>query len=195
MIRVTPIDASDFRRRWQDWYPDTAPLGHRMRLAHPARWLRIHSLPDAKRYADSPAEQATLLARQNRAADLLLGERTTVALLGYEHTGRELLPDDHPLRGVLPPDAPPVMRLDPDDEYQEAISIFSALREWRSGDLDDLLLGVADDHFRLMLLRWDTGAGFAPYDGGVDLFFASPGDRDTLRPSLAAWQSHRPDGL
>jgi hypothetical protein len=192
---MIPIDAPEFRARWRAWYPGTVPLGHRMRLTHPQRWLRIHSLPAGERYASSPADQATLLTRQNRAADLLLGEQTTVALLGYEYTGCYMLPDDHPLRRFLPADAPPILRLAPDDEHEEAISVFGGLRAWRSGDLDYLLMGVADDRFRLMLLRWDTGAGFAPYDGGVDLFFPSPDDRERVRPLLEAWLSHHPEGL
>jgi hypothetical protein len=189
------IDPSDFHTRWQTWYPGAVPLGHRIRLAHPARWLRIHSLPDAKRYATSPAEQATLLARQNRAAELVLGEPATVALLGYEHTGRHTLPADHPMRRFLPPDAAPIVRLAPGDEDVEATSVFGGLRVWRSGDLDELLIGVAADRFRLLLLRWDTGTGFAPYDGGVDLFFASPDERERVRPLLVPWLSHHPAGL
>jgi hypothetical protein len=191
----TRIDPADFCTRWQAWYPGTVPLGYRMREAHPARWLRVHSLPGAKRYAGSAAEKATLLARQNRAAHVVLGERPTVALLGYDLTGRYTLPPDHPLRELLLPDAPPVMRLAPDDEEGEATSIFGALRTWRSGDLDEVLLAVADDQFRLLVLNWETGTSFAPYDGGADLFFASPEDRESARPSLVAWLSGRPDGL
>src|SRR5688500_817484 len=102
MTRMLRIDPADFCTRWQVWYPGTVPLGHRMRLTHPGRWLRIHSLPEAKRYTSSPAEQAALLARQNRAIDLVLAEQAAVALLGYEHTGRYILPADHPLRPYLP---------------------------------------------------------------------------------------------
>jgi hypothetical protein len=166
-----------------------------MREEHPARWLRIHSLPGGKRYATSDAEKVMLLKRQNRAAEIVLGDPATVALLGYDLAGRYTLPLDHPLRQFLFADAPPVMRLAPVDDDAEATSIFGALRVWRSGDLDDLLLGVADDRFRLLVVNWETGKSFAPYDGGADLFFASPEDREGARPALSAWLSSHPAGL
>jgi hypothetical protein len=140
----------------------------------------------AKRYAESVSEQSTLLARNNRVADLVLGEQATVAVLGYDYTGSYWLPADHPLRPYLLADAPPVMRLAPEDPADTATSVFAALRVWRAGELDEALLGVADDRFRLLLLCWKTGAAVAPYDGGVDLFFPSPDDRERARPELAA---------
>jgi hypothetical protein len=72
------INPAEFQVRWQQWYPGTVPLGHRMRVSHSPRWLRIHSLPDGKRYAESASEEAALLAAHNRAADLVLGDRATV---------------------------------------------------------------------------------------------------------------------
>jgi hypothetical protein len=192
---LSNIDPADFCARWRTWYPGTVPLGYRMREAHPARWLRIHSLPDGKRYTTSDAEEIMLLDRQNRAAEIVLGESATVALLGYDLAGRYTLPLDHPLREFLIADAPPVMRLAPLDDDAEATSIFGALRVWRSGDLDDLLLGVADDAFRLVVLNWETGTSFAPYDGGADLFFSSTEDREGARAVLAAWLSSHPAGL
>lgn len=189
------IGPTDFHVRWQECYPGTVPLGYRMRVSHAQRWLRIHSLPDGKRYAKSAAEETALLARQNRAADLVLGERATVALLGYDYTGRHILPTDHPLRGFLSPDARPLMRVASEYDDTPEISIFGALRTWRSGDLDELLLGVANDRLRLILLAWDTGAAFIPYDGGVDLFFPSPDERERIRPALTDWLSRHPEGL
>ncbi|WP_425586206.1 DUF3885 domain-containing protein [Streptomyces sannanensis] len=41
---------------WESNWPGTLPLGHLLRSAWPDRWVRFHSLPESKRYADTEAE-------------------------------------------------------------------------------------------------------------------------------------------
>jgi len=41
----------------------------------------------------------------------------------------------------------------------------------------------------------DTGAVYAPYDGGADLFFPSTWERDLARDRYRAWLSRDPGGL
>ena len=55
---------------WQRWYPNCEPIAHLIRREYPDRWVRFHSLPFSKRYAEEEAEYATVLERHNR----ILGE-------------------------------------------------------------------------------------------------------------------------
>jgi hypothetical protein len=61
--------------------------------------------------------------------------------------------------------------------------------------LDAALRAVADDQLRLLLLNWDTGAAYAPYDGGADLFCPSEHERDSAREHFKRWLSSDPSGL
>lgn len=180
------IEPAEFRARWRAWYPGAVPRGWAMR-PHRDRWLRVHSLPEGKRYPETEGERRLLLSRHNAAADAIVGAESCV-LLGYDDVGRYTLPSDHPLRGWLP-DAPPVMRLAPEGEDAEAASIFAGRVSWRPGILDGPLLEVAEDRLRLMLLSWESGAAYAPYDGGADLFRSSQAERDVARARFSDWLS------
>lgn len=64
---------SDFEVAWNGYYPNCPPLGYLMRAAGARHWLRFHSLPESKRYAETDEERNILLFRQNALADEVLG--------------------------------------------------------------------------------------------------------------------------
>lgn len=157
------------------------------------RWVRIHSLPGGKRYPTTAAERVELLRRHNAVIMAVL-EAAPSVLLGYEFRGVGRLPVDDPLAPWLPA-APPVMRIAPEDDDSEATSVFAGLLSWAPGLLDGPLLAVANDQLRLLLLNWSTGAAYAPYDGGADLFWPSRAERERARTRFANWLSSDPSGL
>ncbi|MDB4915783.1 MAG: hypothetical protein JWM95_3427, partial [Gemmatimonadetes bacterium] len=77
---MNPAD-STVLARWPEWYPDAPPVGFLLREAYPDRWLRIHSLPEAKRYPTSGFDYAELLRRHNSVAADVLGLDTPCAIL------------------------------------------------------------------------------------------------------------------
>jgi len=184
------IDAADFEARWRRWYAGTPPLGFLLREAHPDRWLRIHSLPGGKRCADTPAERAGLLLRHNAALSAVVRGEDAL-LLGYDHDGADRPPAGHPLARWLA-DAPKVMALPPGDDVAALTTVFALHLAWRPGILDDALLQVAEDHTRLMVVNAVTGATYAPYDGGADLFWPTRADRDAASARFAAWHPPGP---
>jgi hypothetical protein len=54
------VRAASERRR-----PECPPIAHRLRDHYPERWVRFHSLPGSKRFADTADEYATTLDRHN----------------------------------------------------------------------------------------------------------------------------------
>jgi hypothetical protein len=164
-----------------------------MREAYPHRWFRIHSLPRGKRLPEREEEYVTVLARHNTVTEALIGT-AECALIGYDYEGVQHRPANHPLAAWLP-DAPPVMRLPSEDGNNEPTSLFAARMPWYDGMLDAALRAVADDQLRLLLLNWDTGAAYAPYDGGADLFCPSEHERDSAREHFKRWLSSDPSGL
>ena len=55
----------EFEEAWRRLYPVTEPVGWTMRRAHGHHWVRFHSLPLSKRYAETDEERQTLLVRSN----------------------------------------------------------------------------------------------------------------------------------
>lgn len=41
---------------WTTYFSELAPVGHVLRKALPDRWLRVHSLPQSKRYPESDVD-------------------------------------------------------------------------------------------------------------------------------------------
>ena len=58
---------------WNDYFGNLPPRGHLMREPLLVRWLRIHSLPESKRYADNDQEYSELLERHHRVSCEILG--------------------------------------------------------------------------------------------------------------------------
>src|SRR5262245_51346267 len=73
----TPPSPDELATRWRAAFGPVAPLGHHLRAALHERWVRIHSLPASKRYAETPAEVETMLARQNAVAYALFGDEAS----------------------------------------------------------------------------------------------------------------------
>ena len=64
------ISLAALNARWQRRWPRCLPVGHELRCCARATWVRFHSLPGAKRYAEDDSEYAEILRRHH----VLLGE-------------------------------------------------------------------------------------------------------------------------
>jgi hypothetical protein len=178
--------------RWDARWPGSAPIG--WQLDRDERWVRFHSLPGSKRYADSPDEYAEILRRHNAVlADLqgtLAPARLIVMAEDWDHHSflagwsRQALPAAWPWRIVRDesdPEAPPA--------YCWVASGLSAEA------LDELLLAVADEKAEVMLADPDLEWIYRPYDGGADVYLPTVGARDELRERHAGWLSDHAPGL
>jgi len=177
---------------WRAAFPHAGPTGFLCRQATPQRWVRIHSLPEAKRYADSDKERMEVLRRYNEAAQELLGQDSNCVLFTTQFSEKCLWEPDE--QGPL--DQLALTHVMTDGEEDDAMQFFAADVTWRSGDFDLLLSTVADDKTGpVLIFNPARQTAFAPYDGGADLFFRSAEDADRTRPMFQSWLSDRPDGL
>jgi hypothetical protein len=46
---------------WRQHWPDCPPVGHKLREPYRDLWVRFHSLPESKRYAEDESEYAVVL--------------------------------------------------------------------------------------------------------------------------------------
>lgn len=173
---------------WRTHFGDALPTGSSCRRALPDRWLRIHSLPQSKRYPETTDEVRELLMRQNTVATDVLGEASDCVLF-ITRFGDEPDCEDLPLVGQTPELVLSVA------EDGDAISFFALPVTWRRGAFDDLILACARDRTgQILFADLAHGGACAPYDGGADLFFRSHEDALMARTRHRAWLSARPDG-
>ncbi|MER7540093.1 hypothetical protein ABTX77_35735 [Streptomyces sp. NPDC097704] len=80
--------------------------------------------------------------------------------------------------------------------WKERWPEFAERRPRRRGCIDGLLREVADDEVADVLVT-DVRMEriHHPYDGGADIFLATPAERDRLRDQHTDWLSSHPAGL
>lgn len=195
-----------FLEHWRQAYGETPLVGHVLRDRFPRRWLRIHSLPESKRYAETDDERREILRRQNAVLSDLIGDDQPCELVFGYYGEEERLPADvlAALRGLAPvflaTDTTDAMDAAgaPDDasEASAGYPLLKASLTWRPHALDVVLLAVADDVLATPLfVSVERRRIVAPYDGGVDLIVESEELRDELRARYASWLSRHPRGL
>lgn len=201
-----------FLEHWRQAYGETPLVGHVLRDRFPRRWLRIHSLPESKRYAETDDERREILRRQNAVlSDLIGDDRPCELVFGY-YGEEERLPADvlAALRGLGPVflamDAMDAMdagdagntdgATDGAPEASARSPLLKASLTWRPHALDVVLLAVADDVLETpLLVSVERRCIVAPYDGGVDLIVEREELRDELRSRYVRWLSRHPRGL
>jgi len=181
---------------WQRAYPNVPPVGFLCRRALPERWVRSHSLAEAKRYPDSPQELAQALERYNATAAHVLGEDRDCLLFVARFGEETRLRDDEGAQLLALRPAHVLGHALDGPHGGDAIQVFAAPVHWRSGAFDPLLAGIAEEGTGSTLFFDPVGGGaFAPYDGGADHFLASPEQAAQMKRRFASWLSARPDGL
>jgi len=185
---------------WAKHIGDLPPIAHSLRVAHGDRWVRFHSLPDSKRYADSDQEWSLLLERHNEVLGTLVADGTELQLLTtrWSESERPESPHAEICKLQMPAEhwrTVPMHEIhgDPEPHYWH---VFRSSVEWASGSLDQLIRLVADDRIRnVMILDASDSWLFHPYDGGMDVILRTSAERDEFANQYKQWRSKRSDGL
>lgn len=145
---------------WAAHYGDLVAAGHLLRSALPHRWLRIHSLPDSKRYADNAQEYAELLRRHNEVALEILGSNEETILLVYAWGTNEDFASAFTgfgwAREAGLGEAKPFCCARSADEDVD-ILVGGCSIHWSAGAWDTLLRDIADDRSSSVVLLNPTG--------------------------------------
>lgn len=184
------VNATHFTHCWKNTYSDVQPIGWALRNAFPDRWLRIHSLPQSKRYPKTGHEWDILKNRHQHASSLLFRENEQGYLIAPAFC------IDHQVLqnvGLAPDISLPQYR--PDDNEPATSYYHTTPFCWSFADFTPILEAIADDAIRAIFISADSARIYAPYDGGADLFCTDPSELDTLRLALSNYLSPRPNGL
>lgn len=199
------MDIERFKEQWRAWYGEAPPVAHLMRELHAELWLRIHSLPQSRRYPESASDWEELLARHHAVATELLGDGGPCVLVlpRFSYEGE-------PMPGLLHdvPGVPALTALGPVDDtwpgvealrqhYQDSTVWFYAKElRWRGGAYVPFLRAVANDKTGpVLFVSSETGRVYAPYDGGANLFYLYPEEQQAAYMRHRAWLSSHPQGL
>ncbi|WP_125899799.1 hypothetical protein [Brevundimonas sp. 357] len=188
-----------FENAWTKYHAGQRPVGWMLREGGAKNWLRFHSLPASKRYADTNGERAILLARQNALAEEVLGADPCWLVQTHwtTHANESDAADQYdPFRATreLGLDFVSTFLVD-DDEEDRPWRVYATQTNWSPGRFDDLLLAVADEKAGPTLWMAANGAIFAPYDGGVDLFLPDVAQVQRMAERHKDWLSPHLLGL
>ena len=177
---------------WQQRWSRCPPVGYKLRDPYRDVWVRFHSLPQSKRYAEDESEYTVVLERYNTVLDELFAGADVYIITPFWTTEAEV-PSGTPgtvyWQSLLVQD-------DPDPEFRTYCHLFAVRRPWQRGCIDDLLRDTADDTVAGILIT-DTRMQriYHPYDGGADVFLTTTEERDRMRNRHADWLSSHPSGL
>ncbi|MFJ3855133.1 hypothetical protein ACIPRL_02820 [Streptomyces sp. NPDC090085] len=185
-------------RLWQAHRPAGPMLPWELKTVYKDRWVRFHSLPESKRYAEDEAEYAVLLDRYNTVLDeLFAGRDAYVVTIDWADPSE---PTDYSAhRAALHPEGTLWTTLDdtddPDPSFHTRWYFYADRRPWQRGCLDPLLRAVADEELPgVFVTDPDLTRIHHPYDGGADVILPSSEERDRLRDRHSAWLSAHASG-
>ncbi len=190
---------TDFIEYWNNEYPETFPIGHKLRFAFPDRWHRIHSLPESKRYAENEKEYRIILERQNQLIEDKIGNGTEIAISFGLYTN-DITNDNYKeindfgeFYKVLSVD---LHKENPEEyDFEMFFDIYVKIDNWKKNNKNEILKAIADDKIRAIFICPSKHCIVAPYDGGVDIIFESTERRDEFKLRYKDWLSKREDGL
>jgi hypothetical protein len=193
-----------FTKFWVKNFPEIPPINHLFKHYLKNRWLRIHSLPEAKRYAETPEEWAILLERQNTVFSDLMPKNAKICIVSGFYSFEEKVFD----KTVF--DTLPYFKTLNFKEL-EALDMFKLSKDWfdegvkftpcfaediyAPNRFDRILKSIANDEWRLFFLDPKSNRIIAPYDGGIDLVFEDEEQLNVYKNKYKNWLSQRQDGL
>lgn len=176
---------------WRDRWGDRMPLLEE--VGDPSRWVRFHSLPESKRYAESEAEYETILHRHRTViGELGPAEWLYVIAAYYDEPTWRRRPDPAVHRGAV---HWLTIEDGESDYFVGELRFFAARAATGDPSLDLLLRRIADDELHYVIiappdLRWL----YHPYDGGADVIAETMQERDALKARHPDWLSTHPSG-
>ncbi|MEO1324147.1 MAG: DUF3885 domain-containing protein [Pseudomonadota bacterium] len=181
----------ELSQKWRSNFGETPPHSEWLWWNHRNSGFRIHSLPKAKRYADSEDEMRIILERSNTMASHVLGDGQDVWLISSipsEFRAEFEMDNDTPIARHALSYWCEWKRPEDEPEYQDDWTSFARKLSWSAGKFNPLLKSIADDEDEGILWFSPTfNTVFAPYDGGVDVWVKSEEQLESLYHTYKDW--------
>lgn len=187
---------------WDSRWPGQEPISYRLRSD--ARWVRFHSLPQSKRYPDDEHELEEVLTRHRTVLDELAAtagdeDRHVVVVTASWSASSQPIPRSAPVAAAIPGAQYWMsVRTEEDSAFRTWVwtHLYVDVVSLDDPGVEQLLRIVADDQTaNALILAPDLSWLYAPYDGGADVYPATPEQRDELAAIHADWLSATDSGL
>ena len=195
------MDIKKFLELWNVSFPNSYPINYKLKNLFPDRWFRIHSLPNAKRFAKTAEEVKEVKNRQNKLIDGLIGNNKQYFFLISSYEAVPKFPTGYDelikISDFVQLESLPLHEIFP-EEYDEPIYLCLAVKQkiWVKNSLDKVLISVSRDEVEnVLLIDFDNSCVICPYDGGMDLILKNETMRDLYSRKYSHWISTRSDGL
>ena len=189
----------EFNKYWDINYPESNLIAHELKVVYPNRWLRIHSLPESKRYAESEDEYQIILNRQNKLISELIGENTEILIVSGQYETEltnEISTELSNFGKFIKCRTIKLHKIYP-EEYENDFfyDVYFRPDVWVQNSQNELLKSIANDEFRAMFVCPKGNCIVAPYDGGMDIIVESQEKRNKLKDKYKDWLSEREDRM
>ena len=193
---MNKIGTDRFERFWQDHFPAIGPVAYLMRGIYSKRWIRIHSLPESKRYPETEKEKQEILKRHLQVASYTLGNPSPSYL-------SLSLFNDYPISNYAEFSWYQNLQLneriktfESSENLEDFLVSHISEVDWNEGDWRSLILDVAEDRApHALFICKKNGRVYAPYDGGADIFLENEDEIQKFKSSFADWLSPHEHGL
>ena len=139
-----------FQHIWSRFHEGHSPVGYKLRHGGAANWVRFHSLPNGKRYADSDDERRTILQRQNLLAAQVLKSDPCWLVQTHWVTPAEMIDvadANDPFAATRQFGLEPAFEFADDDEDEDSVGwrVHAGRTRWMDGAFDELLMSIAEE--------------------------------------------------
>ncbi|WP_225409332.1 DUF3885 domain-containing protein [Stigmatella hybrida] len=177
-------------KSWEHFFPEVPPVGFLLRKKHPERWLRFHTLPDAKRTPETASEVAEVLQRMGQISGEVFEPRAQAALwMTTFNQLRPSLPEEQgaDFKAITQP--PPIWVDALQDHFDvQHMVLWVRTQEWNWEDVASIFRDVSLDRLDYVTaFSVHTGAVICPYDGGIDIFLSDAQKRAALKRKFKSW--------
>lgn len=187
----------EFNLFWESNFKETIPLNFIFRTIYSNRWLRIHSLPNSKRYAENENEINLILERQNQVVSDFISENQEIYIVRSEINVD--YNDDYDLHKEFNFQEVAIINLrdlfDDDYDNDDKLSVQVTKKIWQINCFNSLLEDIANDVSLIFFVSINNPVIFAPYDGGMDIIYQSETQRNFYKEKYKNYLSQRKDGL
>ena len=148
--------------------PEAYPINHELKWIYEDRWLRIHSLPESKRYAESDSEYQIIFDRQNQLIDDLIGQGREVVIsfgLYTDDITNDNFKELTDFGEFIKVDSIDLQKIRP-EEHEDGMyfDIYIKSEQWENGAKNQILKAIADDEIRAMFICPSKKCIISPYD-------------------------------
>jgi hypothetical protein len=186
------MNPSEFSSIWSDKFPETWPRAESLKTLYGDRWVRIYSLPNAKRYPETEEERQQVLSRYSSVlTELSSSGNILVITCEWDNNptpkeGTSSATGDSSNKQYWES-----FKENPDETSAESVSYRHLyIQEAMVQDtwLRELLLKVAEDEIAgVIIVSPNMDWIFHPYDGGMDVILKSRAERDSFAEKHKEW--------